>query len=127
MKDFKSSNSMSMESAANRRTPSGRAAFIPGAALLILMLSFGIAGGSKSKPNGGFGQNSASQNASVQNTAIPTPTSMAVTVDQPELTKKRICPRPGQENCPHPELQRRDFWSLFRVPPQIDVKRRRED
>jgi|GraSoiStandDraft_5_1057265.scaffolds.fasta_scaffold105188_1 hypothetical protein len=89
MKDFKSSNSMSMESAANRRTPSGRAAFIPGAALLILMLSFGIAGCSKSKPNGGFGQNSASQNASVQNTAIPTPTSMAVTVDQPELTKKK--------------------------------------
>jgi hypothetical protein len=89
MKDFKSSNSMSMESAATRRTPSGKAAFIPGAALLILMLSFGIAGCSKSKPNGSLGQNSATQNASVQNTAIPTPTSTPVTADQPELAKKK--------------------------------------
>ena len=89
MKDFKSSNSISMESAATRRTPSGKAAFIPGAALLILMLSFGIVGCSKSEPNGGLGQNSATQNASVQNTAIPTPTSTAVAVAQPELTKKK--------------------------------------
>lgn len=89
MNDFKSSNSMSMESAATRRTPSGKAAFIPGAALLILMLSFGVAGCSKSKPNGGLGQNSATQNASIQNTAIPTPTSTAVTAEQPEITRKK--------------------------------------
>ena len=89
MKDLRSSNSTSMESAATRRTPSGKAAFIPGAALLILMLSFGIAGCSKSKPSGGLGQNSATQNASVQNTAIPTPASMAVTTEQPELRKKK--------------------------------------
>jgi hypothetical protein len=78
-----------MESAATRRTPSGKAAFIPGAALLILMLSFGVAGCSKSKPNGGLGQNSATQNASIQNTAIPTPTSTAVTAEQPEITRKK--------------------------------------
>jgi hypothetical protein len=89
MKDLKSSNSMSTESAASRRTPSGKAAFIPGAALLILILSFGITGCSKSKSNGGLGQDSATQNASVQNTAIPTPTSTAVTTDQPEVTKKK--------------------------------------
>jgi hypothetical protein len=91
VKNFGSSNSMSTERAGTRRvTPSGKAAFLFGAALLVFTLSLGLGGCSKSRTNSAsLSQNSAGQNASPQNSASPTPTSASVMPKQTELARKK--------------------------------------
>jgi hypothetical protein len=91
VKNFGSSNSTSTESAGTRRvTPSGKAAFVSGAALLVFTLSVGLGGCSKSRSSDAkLSQNSATQNAPAQNITAPTPTGAPIMADQHELAKKK--------------------------------------
>ena len=88
MKNFKSSTSTSMERAAIRVAPSGKAATKAFAALLVLELALGTFGCSKSKPAAQISQNSSNQTAAgVAAPAIPN--TAPVTVNQPEAPKKK--------------------------------------
>ena len=88
MKNFKSSISTSMERAAIRVAPSGKAATKAFAALLVLELALGTFGCSKSKPAVQNSQNSSNQTvASV--TAPSVPSVVPVAENQPETAKKK--------------------------------------
>ena len=88
MKNFKSSISTSMERAAIRVAPSGRAATKAFAALLVLELALGTFGCSKSKPAAQNSQNSSNQ--TVASVAPPAPANaVPVAVNQPETAKKK--------------------------------------
>ena len=88
MKNFKSSTSTSMERAAIRVAPSGKAATKAFAALLVLELALGTFGCSKSKPAAQISQNSSNQTAaSVAAPAIPN--TAPVTVNQPDTGNRQ--------------------------------------
>lgn len=88
MKNFKSSVSTSMERAAIRVAPSGKAATKAFAALLILELAMGTFGCSKAKPAAQNSQNSSNQTvASIAASAVP---SVApVTANPPGRAQKK--------------------------------------
>ena len=87
MKNVKSSISMSMERAAIRVAPRGKAATKVFAALLVLELTAGMVGCSKSKPVAQNAQESSSQTvATAPVAAIPT---APVAVNQPETAQKK--------------------------------------
>ena len=86
MKNFKSSISTSMERAAIRVAPSGKAATKVFAALLVLELAAGTTGCSKSKPVAQNAQDSSNQMvATAPVAAIP---NASVAVNQPETAQK---------------------------------------
>ena len=88
MKNFKSSLSTSMERAAIRVAPSGKAATKAFAALLVLELALGTFGCSKSKPVAQNSQESSNQTvASVATQAVPSVVTVAE--NQPETAKKK--------------------------------------
>jgi len=87
VKNFKSSISTSMERAAIRVAPSGKAATKVFAALLVLELAAGITGCSKSKPIAQNAQGSSNQMvATAPVAAIP---SAPIAVTQPETAQKK--------------------------------------
>ena len=87
MKNFKSSNSTSMERAAIWVAPSGKAATKAFAALLVLELALGIAGCSKSKPAAQSSQNSS--NPTVTSARPEVATVVPVAASQPEMANKK--------------------------------------
>lgn len=88
MKNFNSSISKSMERAAIRVAPSGKAATKAFAALLVIELALGTFGCSKSKRAAQNSQNSS--NPTVVSVAAPAfPIVAPVTVNQPETAKKK--------------------------------------
>ncbi|HWY69836.1 MAG TPA: hypothetical protein VNX88_14290 [Terriglobales bacterium] len=88
MKKFKSSISKSMERAAIRVAPSGKAATKVFAALLVLELAAGTIGCSKSKPVAQNAQNSSNQIVATAPVAA-VPSVAPVPVSQPETAKKK--------------------------------------
>src|SRR5690348_17541162 len=88
VKNFKSSISTSMERAAIRVAPSGKAATKAFAALLVLELALGIAGCSKSKPAAQNSQNASNQTVA-STAAAEVPSVVPVTANQPETAKKK--------------------------------------
>ena len=88
MKNFKSSNSTSMERAAIWVAPSGKAATKAFAALLVLELALGMAGCSKSKPAAQSSQNSS--NPTVTSAVAPAVTNVVpLAASQPEMANKK--------------------------------------
>jgi hypothetical protein len=99
VKNFKSSISTSMERAAIRVAPSGKAATKAFAALLVLELALGTFGCSKSKPVAQNSQNSFNQTvATVATPAVPSVSPVAE--NQPEAAKKKSVKGPVRK-LPH--------------------------
>ena len=99
MKNFKSSISTSMERAAIRVAPSGKAATKAFAALLVLELALGTFGCSKSRPVAQNSQNSSNQTvATVATPAVPSVSPVAE--NQPEAAKKKSVKGPVRK-LPH--------------------------
>jgi len=88
VKNFKSSISTSMERAAIRVAPSGKAATKVFAALLVLELAAGTIGCSKSKPVAQNSQESSNQTVATA-PAAAVPAAVPVTASQPETAQKK--------------------------------------
>ena len=120
MKNFKSSNSTSMERAAIWVAPSGKAATKAFAALLVLELALGIAGCSKTKTAAQSSQNSS--NPTVTSAVTPAATGVVpVAASQPEMANKKSIKGPVRR-LPRTLLYTDDSGFSFAYPRKSTLK-----